>query len=228
MRRSVALIGLVVLLAGCSSSSHPSGRPTVSPSLSIPASASVAGPSSPAAPSLAPVPSDSSVVDGITIPPIYTPPHYPVVATPTTCPAAFQTLISTFDKKAPIKLNVQHSQGEITCDYSAPHAPSDGCRATRVIVNTEPDAYAGFYRWIDEGQQNSMWSTTAANAEVPVSGIGTLAEWVSGQQTFETGDPTTWVSIYLTCSHARSDGETLAAALARAGLASTAGEKPES
>jgi hypothetical protein len=220
MKRSVALLALVMFLAGCTSATH---SPTSSPQPSAtPAATSSAAGSSPAAPS-AVVPSNSNVVDGITIPPVYVTTRPPVVPTPKTCPTAFAHLLSAFDKRGQVSLSTERSDGEITCDYSDLRAVSGGCTKLRVIVNTEPDAYQAFYRWTVEVGQNSMWSSNPANAPQPISGIGVLAEWVPGVLTFETGSASTWVSIFLTCPVKAAGDLTLSKALARAGLASTAG-----
>jgi hypothetical protein len=167
-----------------------------------------------------PASSASNVVDGITIPPPYSPPPATVVPGPSSCPTSFRATLEANGGRYTIKTD--RATHLLTCSYRSAHA-SAGCSAATVTVNTEPQAFRAFDRWNVETGQNSMWGHDPKLAPVPISGIGIEAEWVPRLHELGAANATTWVSVVLVCSADESSAVTLAKALAKRGLASTEG-----
>lgn len=195
MKRLLVAIIAIALLVGCSSNSH---RPAHTAT------------------------TRSDVVDGIPIPGPATTSAVPVIAAPTSCPAALRVILSRADSHGSITVRSRGSTHELTCSYQDRAADPSACTRVTSIINTEPQAFTAFQRWTVETGQNSMWSNQPALNPVPVSGIGVEAEWVPGNLTFETATMNTWVAIFLTCPTRGAARLHLATALARAALAATA------
>jgi hypothetical protein len=164
-----------------------------------------------------------SVVDGITIPPVYVTPPGTVVPGPTTCPSSFAATLSTAAGGASYAVTTQLTSHLVTCTYVAATVPAGRCAQALILVNTEPQAFKAFDRWNVETGQNSMWTGNPALQPTPIMGIGTEAEWVPALLELGTGNDTTWVSVTLTCASGNTPPVLeLAKQLAIAGLASTA------
>jgi hypothetical protein len=200
MRRTLAVLAAMALLAGCSSSGQPPGG----------------------APSAPGSPSRSGYVDGIKIPGPYSSPVAPAIPAPAVCPAMFRTIVSQFSPRGSVSLRTQRSAHEITCKYHVAPTAARSCTGAIVIVNTEDLAFFDFNRWTVETGQNSMWGHNPALQPRPVAGIGTLAEWAPAVQTFETATMNTWVAVFMKCPRPNSRVLNLAEGLGRAGLAATA------
>lgn len=179
--------------------------------------ASVHQPSVTATPSANP-----SVVDGITVPPVYVTPADTVVPGPMTCPVDFAATLASANAGATFTLTSALTAHLLTCGYQAATAPAGDCTAANILVNTEPQAYKAFDRWNVETGQNSMWTGDPALRPTPVYGIGIEAEWVPALLELGTGNDTTWVSVTLTCPPGRPSVQQLAEQLAVEGLASSA------
>lgn len=164
-----------------------------------------------------------SVVDGITIPPIYVTPPGTVVPGPTTCPSSFGATLSSAANGTPYAVTTKLTAYLLTCTYQAAAAPAGGCAQALILVNTEPQAFKAFDRWNVETGQNSMWTGNPALQPTPIMGIGIEAEWVPALLELGTGNDTTWVSVTLTCAAGNTPAVLdLAKQLAIAGLAATA------
>lgn len=163
-----------------------------------------------------------SVVDGITIPPIYVTPRGTVVPGPDRCPSSFGPTLSQAAAGAGYTLTTTLTAHLITCTYVSASAPAGACSGAKILVNTEPQAFKAFYRWNVETGQNSMWTNNPALRPTPVAGIGIEAEWAPALLELGTGNDTTWVSVILTCPGDSPAVLSLAEELAKQGLASTA------
>jgi hypothetical protein len=201
----LATLGLVAGLTGCSSAGS-----TPKPS------------STPATPATSDNP---SVVDGITIPPPYSSPIPPLVASPAACPGSFGTTLSKANKGGQFTLTTGRAAHLLTCKYANPKPAAGTCSKGTVSINTEPQAYNAFDRWNVETGQNSMWSSHPKLRPTPISGLGIEAEWVPLWLMLSTASASTWVTTTLICP-AGPTPQVLALAtdLSRAGLATTAGE----
>jgi hypothetical protein len=161
--------------------------------------------------------SATNVVDGITIPPPYTPPTARVIAGPSSCPGSFRTTLEANGGRYSMKTD--RATHLLICSYRDSHAAAR-CSAAIVTVNTEPQAFRAFDRWNIETGQNSMWGHDPKLAPVPISRIGIEAEWVPKLQELGAANATTWVSVVLVCSADKPSVVALAKALAKDGLAS--------
>lgn len=196
-RRLLGAILAATLVAACSSSGSPSAADSSGP----------------------------SVVDGITVPPIYVPPAGTVVPGPTSCPAEFAAILRSAADGVEYRLASQRDSHLLSCRYQAApgaHRPGGACSGATIMVNTEPQAFAAFDRWNVETGQNSMWSNNPKLRPTPISGVGTLAEWVPALLELGTANDTTWVSVTLACPANTPPVLALAKQLATAGLATTA------
>jgi hypothetical protein len=198
-------VGLAVVVAGCSSGSG-SGQ---------------AGPTS--------GPTQETLVDGIPVPTPYVSPTVQVVDGPATCPAAFGSTLTAVSDGARFTVATELASHLITCRYARTTSlpfRSTGCTSATILVNTEPQAYNAFSRWVVETGQNAMWTSTPSLAPRPVGGLGIRAEWVPGELEVATGSSTTWVSVSLTwtdrSASSRKAAKRLAKRLAAEGLAATA------
>jgi hypothetical protein len=197
MRRAVFVITAIAVLAGCASSSAPSTAPSAS-STSL------------------------GEVDGIPIPGPTTSIAVPVILAPTTCPSTAPAILSSAGKIGASSLTTKHSSHLLICTYTNVHPAAPACTKVEVEINTNPQAFQAFSRWAVETGQNSMWTSTPALNPRPVSGIGIEAEWVPAVLTFETATMNTWVAVFLSCPTRAPLDKPLAAALGKAGLATTA------
>lgn len=178
--------------------------------------------SSSAASRTAAVPSNSDVVDGITIPPPYVAPAGTVVPGPNICPADFATTLDAAARGGTFAMTSERSAHLITCQYENRQAAHRNCSKSTIRINTEPQAFVAFNRWTVETGQNSMWSHNPKLRPTPVAGIGVEAEWVPALLELGAGNPTTWVSVILNCPGSTPSVLALAKMLAKEGLASTA------
>lgn len=106
--------------------------------------------------------------------------------------------------------------GLLTCRLRARSPRSGACSSAIVTINTGPQAFTDFNRWVDESVQNA---NQPGLAPVLVPGIGTAADWVPGRLTLEAARTDRWVAVFLTCPHGGRPAEQLAESLARGALA---------
>jgi hypothetical protein len=203
MRRTIAAIAAIALLAGCTSSAQkPAGSGGASPT--------------------APATDNTGVVDGITIPPPYIKPPGTVVPGPATCPAPFTATLNAAAGGGTFSQTSQSTAHLITCRYHDAQAAAGHCSAAIILVNTEAQAFMAFDRWNVETGQNSMWGNDPKTRPTPVDGLGVEAEWVPKLLELGTANNTTWISVILTCPANTPPVLALAKHLAREGFASTA------
>ncbi len=113
------------------------------------------------------------------------------------------------------------SAGLIVCRYATRQTTSSTCTGASVTINTEPQAFKDFQRWVVETTQNSSsGSREAGLAPVTEAGVGLEADWVPATLTFEAGTPTRWVSVVLTCTARNSRQLPLAKRLAAVAIES--------
>lgn len=104
----------------------------------------------------------------------------------------------------------------IVCHYAVAGRSRPGrCSGARVSINTGPQAYTDFRRWVDESVQNALHP---GSAPLPVAGIGLGADWVPADLTLEAGRTDRWVAVVLTCPTGASGARALATALARTAM----------
>jgi hypothetical protein len=169
--RSAVLIAFAAVLASCTSAG--TGHPAVASPI---------------------------VVDGITVPPPYVAPVGTVVPGPSSCPTTFAATLSSAAHGLGYTLDPQLSWHLLSCAYRAVQAPPPGdCKAAKIIVNTEPQAFKAFDRWNVETGQNAMWTNNPALQPTPIAGIGIEAEWAPALLELGTGNDTAWVSVILSC-----------------------------
>lgn len=107
-----------------------------------------------------------------------------------------------------------------TCSYRAAAAKSGACTAATVTINTNPQPFKDFQRWVVETAQND---TTAqlGDGYFPreIDGVGIEAGWVPATQNLQTANNERWVSVRVTCPTAGGQDLALAKVLARAAIA---------
>ena len=129
---------------------------------------------------------------------------------------------AAFAKGASGAVSVQSdvTAGLTTCGYRTAAAKAGECTAATVTINTNPQPFKDFQRWVVESAQND---TTArlGDGYLPhaIDGIGIEADWVPAAQDFETATNARWVAVRLTCPNSGRQSLSLAEDLARAGLA---------
>jgi hypothetical protein len=120
-------------------------------------------------------------------------------------------------KPGSVTFKTEVAPGYTRCDYQSGSASSGACTAASVSIDTAPQAFTDFDRWVVETTQNAG-SGPAGHAPEQVNGIGLLADWVPATQLFETGTETRWIAVQLTCPAADAKALGLAEALARSAL----------
>ncbi len=130
---------------------------------------------------------------------------------------------AAFAKAASGAVSVQSdvTAGLTTCSYRAAAAKPGECKGATVTINTNPQPFKDFQRWVVESAQND---TTArlGDGYLPhaIGGVGIEADWVPAALDFETATDARWVAVRLTCPSSGQQSLSLAENLARAGLAS--------
>jgi hypothetical protein len=117
----------------------------------------------------------------------------------------------------PVTSKAEVSPGYTRCDYQTASASAQACTAATVSIDTAPQAFTAFNRWVVETTQNAGGGP-AGHAPELIHGIGVLADWVPVTQLFETGTETRWVTVQLTCPAGDPNALALGEALARAAL----------
>jgi hypothetical protein len=131
------------------------------------------------------------------------------------CTQSLRAVLGRVDRGTRVTSHAEVTTGLTTCVYRAPRST---CPAVKVTINTEASAFKDFNRWAVETAQTSSGTPGGRLAPRQVGGIGLLADWVPGTQTFEAATVRRWVAIYLTCRPASPADLRLAEALARSAL----------
>jgi hypothetical protein len=112
------------------------------------------------------------------------------------------------------------SAGLSTCGYRTRGAKTGACPAASVTINTNPQPFKDFQRWVVETTQNAGTARLGADfTPQQVDGIGIEADWVPATYLFETANNERWIAVQLTCPSPAPANLTLAKTLARAALA---------
>lgn len=150
----------------------------------------------------------SSVVSGAT----------PALSSPTIeCAAAFDALFAQAAGTKNVTFESQVTSGYTRCDYKAVATTGAGCSAATVSVDTAPQAFKDFNRWVVETTQNAGGGPPG-HAPEQINRIGVLADWVPATQLFETGTEDHWITVQLSCKSSDAQALQLAEALAKAAL----------
>ena len=134
------------------------------------------------------------------------------------CPASLRHAFARGGAAGASTVHPDLGAGLSTCDYRAQARTADACSAATVTINTNPQPFKDFQRWVVETGQNAATGPGENLAPVAIMGIGIEADWVPGTLTFETATNSRWIAIRLTCPGADPKSLTLAEALARAAL----------
>lgn len=135
------------------------------------------------------------------------------------CPAALRTAVAQA-ATASVSAKSDVTAGFTTCEYQAAAAKPGACSAATVTINTNPQPFKDFQRWVVETAQND---TTArlGDGYFPheIDGVGIEAAWVPATQNFETANNERWIAVRLTCPDSGARSLALSKELARAALA---------
>jgi hypothetical protein len=136
------------------------------------------------------------------------------------CPAALRTAFARGGPASAVLVQSDVTAGFSTCDYKSTAAKAGMCTAATVTINTNPQPFKDFQRWVVETAQND---TTArlGDGYFPheIDGVGVEAGWVPATQSLETANNERWVAVRLTCPNAGEQSLELAKSLARAAIA---------
>jgi hypothetical protein len=116
---------------------------------------------------------------------------------------------------------VQTSAGLAVCEYRTTGVRPGRCPAVRVSVDTAPNAFRDFQRWLVETTQTASQSSksTASQHPVTVAGLGIEADWVAANRLLDAATMDIWISVSLQCGIANRPGLALATSLGHAALA---------
>ncbi len=160
------------------------------------------------------VPQPSQTVPSTNAAPTSPPTQVRAIACPAALGAAFSrgtgTSRSTFED--------QVSAGLTTCSLRTLAGSSASCTGATVTINTNPQAFTDFNRWVVETAQNGNVKTGTDLFPHQINGIGVEADWVPGTLTFGAATETRWVTVRLTCPPSAAQTLALAEALARPAL----------
>jgi hypothetical protein len=133
------------------------------------------------------------------------------------CPPSLRGVLARGGAAVSVQADV--TAGLTTCGYRTAGGKR-ACTAATVTINTNPQPFKDFQRWVVESAQND---TTAHRGDgyLPhaIDGIGIEADWVPAALDFETATNARWVAVRLTCPNSGRQTLSLAEDLARAGLA---------
>jgi hypothetical protein len=133
------------------------------------------------------------------------------------CPQSLRAVLARGGATVSAQSDV--TAGLTTCGYRTTGG-AQACSAATVTINTNPQPFKDFQRWVVETGQND---TTAGlgDGRFPheIDGIGIEAAWVPAALDFETANNERWVAVRLTCPNSGQHSLSLAEDLARAGLA---------
>jgi hypothetical protein len=87
-----------------------------------------------------------------------------------------------------------------------------------MTIDTNPQAFKDFQRWVVETGQTASTGSGDTLAPHQIDGIGVEADWVPGTLTFETATEFRWVAVRLTCARSGPQNLALAETLARTAL----------
>lgn len=135
---------------------------------------------------------------------------------PKACPPALRATFARAAKTGTVVVHTDESADLIVCRYRDPQAAAGACTGASVSINTAPQAYVDFRRWVDESVQNS--STGRGLSPVLLGGIGLGADWIPARLTLGAATADRWVEIILTCPHPVAQNLALAKALARTAI----------
>jgi hypothetical protein len=135
------------------------------------------------------------------------------------CPQSLRAVLARGG--AAVSAQADVTAGLTTCGYRTAGG-AHACTAASVTINTNPQPFKDFQRWVVESAQND---TTARLGDRyfphEIDGIGVEAAWVPAALDFETATHARWVAVRLTCPSSGQQSLSLAEDLARAGLAAS-------
>jgi hypothetical protein len=135
------------------------------------------------------------------------------------CPASARTAFAKGVSSNAVSVQSDVTSGFSTCDYRTTAAAAGSCTAATVTINTSPQPFKDFQRWVVETAQND---TTAhlGDGYFPheIDGVGVEAGWVPATRNLETANNERWIAVRLTCPKSGPQSLALAKDLARAAL----------
>lgn len=122
------------------------------------------------------------------------------------CPDAARRIVAGTAGGAAVRIVVDRTRGLTTCDYR-PRGPRssavrDGlsCSGARLTVNTAPQAYVDFHRFVDEQVQNaSIGGPGHAPVAIHAPEVGPEVDWIPALQTLQAGRPGRWITVVMDC-----------------------------
>ena len=135
------------------------------------------------------------------------------------CPASPRDAFPAGGAAGAVTVQADVSVGFTTCNYGSAAASPGVCSAATLTIDTNPQAFKDFQRWVVETGQNALVGVGDSLAPHQIDGIGVEADWVPGTLMFETATASRWIAIRLMCSATAPRDLALAEALARAALA---------
>jgi len=149
-------------------------------------------------------------------------PARPAASAQASCPPALKAAFARDAGVARVSVHPSPAFELSTCHYRARKVPHGHCGAATIQVNTAPQVYRDFQRWLVETGQTAAQSPNRASAvgrsPVQVNGVGIEADWVPADRLFETSTDKRWVTVTLNCRVPASRGLPLARRLAVAAL----------
>jgi hypothetical protein len=137
-----------------------------------------------------------------------------------TCPDSFG---AAFAPRGAATSTQEVTAGLSTCSYDRRTPKAGACTAATVTINTNPQPFKDFQRWVVETTQNAGTARLGKDfAPQQVDGIGIEADWVPGTLTFETANNERWIAVQLRCPSSGPPSLALAESLAKAALTAAA------
>lgn len=143
------------------------------------------------------------------------------VANRTACPPALKAVFARSAGVGGVAVHASPAADLATCRYRARRVRSGHCGAVTVQVNTAPQVFIDFQRWVVETGQTAARSSIRrpGHSPVQVNGVRLEADWVPADLLFETATERRWVTVTLNCRVSAARGLPLARRLAVAALA---------
>ena len=143
----------------------------------------------------------------------------PATASPLSSVSCPDSLGAAFSPRGAATFTQEVTPGLSTCSYHRRGPQAGACTAATVTINTSPQPFKDFQRWVVETTQNAGTARLGKDfAPQQVAGIGIEADWVPGTLTLETADNDRWIAVQLRCANPGPQSLALAKALARAAL----------
>lgn len=136
------------------------------------------------------------------------------------CPPSLKRAFARDAGVADVSVRANPAFELATCHYRASKARPGHCGAATIQVNTAPQPYRDFQRWLVEIGQTAAQSSVHApgHSPVQVNGVGLEADWVPAPRIFSTATEKRWVTVTLNCQVSPARGQVLARRLAVAAL----------